>query len=182
MSVTAKRISYAELSAWPYDGKRYELVDGEVYVSPSPITIHQRVVRNLAVSLGSFVKHHGLGEVFFAPYDVVLSEFNAFQPDLIFVSKAREQVITEKHISGPPDLVVEVLSESTMAHDRHDKLPRYAKYGVTECWYVDPSPRTLELFQRSGDRYLLTTVLAIGDTLSSPLLPGWSIPVEAIFE
>ena len=117
------RLSFEEFRQLPIDGKRYELVRGEVHVTPARSTRHQAVLQNLSLALGSYVIQNRLGEVWVAPLDVRLGEDTALQPDLLFISNARAGIIQPDWIAGSPDLVVEVLSPSTAAHDRATKLP-----------------------------------------------------------
>ncbi len=136
------KITFEEFRKFPVDGKRYELVRGEVHVTPSPATRHQAIVQNLSGNLWPFVIKNRLGEVWTAPLDVRLSEDTAFQPDLIFVSNARAGIILENWIEGAPDLVVEVSLPSTATYDRATKLPVYAESGVSEYWLIDSQDKT----------------------------------------
>jgi Uma2 family endonuclease len=132
------RLTYEDYCRLPSDGKRYEIIDGELFVTPSPFRPHQRVVTRLTRYLSTFVEENELGEVFVAPFDVVFSRFDVVEPDLLYVSKGRLSVLTEKNVQGAPDLVVEVLSPSTAETDRTIKLKLYARYGVQEHWIIDP--------------------------------------------
>ena len=107
------RLTYEDYCLLPDDGKRYEIIDGELYVTPSPVSAHQRVVTNLTYYLVEFTKRLGQGQVFVAPFDVVFSHYDVVEPDLIYISTERASVLTEKNVQGAPDLVVEVPSEST---------------------------------------------------------------------
>ena len=131
------KLSFEEFRQLPIDVKRYELVRGEVHVTPAPATRHQAILQNLSGNLWTFVIKNHLGEVWTAPLDVRLSGDTALQPDLIFISNARAGIIQEMWIAGAPDLVVEVLSPSTAAYDRATKLPVYAEAGVPEVWRID---------------------------------------------
>ncbi len=175
------KLTYEEFRQLPEDGKRYELIQGRVRVSPSPSARHQSVTLNLATSLRPFVLKNRLGEVFVAPLDVRLSEDTALQPDLIFVATARLEIVQENFIAGVPDLVVEILSASTAAHDRATKLSLYAQAGVPHVWLMDPLPRTVELLQRAADKYLVEAVYAGWQTLTSSLFPGWEITLDELF-
>jgi len=116
------RLTYDDYCLLPDDGKRYEIIDGELFVTPSPRRAHQKVVTQLTRILANFVDTMGSGEVYVAPFDVVFSLFDVVEPDVLYVSKERASVITEKNVQGAPDLVVEVLSETTAARDRSIKL------------------------------------------------------------
>lgn len=174
-------LTYPELRLMPDDGKRYELINGEVFVSPSPSEKHQRASGRLFLSMGSHVERKNLGRVYYAPFDVVFGEKTALQPDLLFVSKARLGIIGPEYIIGAPDLVVEILSPSRPAYDRVTKLEQYALYGVPEYWIIDPMAESVEIYALTGKRYELRATLAGTDTLSTPLLSGWELPVNSLF-
>jgi Uma2 family endonuclease len=175
------KLTYEEFRQLPDDGKRYELIQGKVHLSPAPSIRHQCVLGNLHQTLGPFVVRNRLGEVFVAPVDVRLSEDTALQPDLIFVSKERVEIVEENFIDGPPDLVVEILSPSTAAHDRATKLNLYAVAGVPWLWLIDPLARTVEVLKLEGTKYLVDSILAGKQTLTSPLFPGWGITLDELF-
>jgi len=176
------KFTYEDLQHIPPDRNRYEIVDGELIVTPAPKTLHQRIVGNLHGHLWQYARQHGLGEVFVAPYDVVLSPYTVLEPDVLFVSRVRGPQITEDNLIGPPDLVVEVLSETTRRMDREIKLKQYALHGVSEYWLVDPEVKTVEIFRLKGGEYGLAAHLSFGETLTSPLFPGLSLPVSSLWE
>ena len=151
-------------------------------MTPSPATRHQCVSQNLSSSLGPFVIKNALGELWTAPLDVRLSHDTAVQPDLIFVSKARANIIQENYIDGAPDLVVEILSPSTAAHDRATKLTLYAEAGVPEVWLLDPLAKTVEGLKLEGKKYLVDAALAGDQKLSSSQFPGWELPLTELFD
>lgn len=163
------------------DGKRYQLLDGEMILAPSPNTKHQRIVRRLSRALADFAETSGVGEVFLAPYDVVLSNHDVAQPDILFVSNARSGIITEPNIQGAPDLVVEILSPGTAGHDRGYKQSLYSSHGVREYWLVDPDAETVEVLAEDAQAFLLRAIYRRGESLSSPLLPGLAIGLEQVF-
>ncbi len=140
-------LTYDDYLRLPNDGRRYEILEGEIFVSPSPVTKHQIVSGNLYAILHHHVRTHKLGLVLHAPTDVVLSYTNVVQPDLLFVSNARKKIITEKNIQGAPDLMVEILSETSAEHDRTSKKQIYARHGVKEYWLIDPDRETLEVYK-----------------------------------
>jgi Uma2 family endonuclease len=176
------KITFEEFRQFPIDGKRYELVRGEVHVTPAPATRHQAIVQNLSGNLWPFVIKNRLGEVWTAPLDVRLSEDTAFQPDLIFVSNARAGIIQEDWIAGAPDLVVEVSSPSTAAYDRATKLPKYADSGVSEFWLIDSQVKTVEVLKLEGKKYFVDATLAGEQVLTSNLFPGWQLPLCDLFD
>jgi Uma2 family endonuclease len=176
------RVSYEEFRELPDDGKRYELIHGEVHVSPAPKTKHQRAHSKLFVSLGSHVTTKGLGELLSAPLDVRLDEDTVVQPDLVFISNARATIILEDYIDGAPDLVVEILSPSTTAYDRATKLALYAEAGVPWVWFLDPQAKTVEILKLEGRKYLVDSILAGHQVLTSGSFPGWQLPLDELFD
>ncbi len=176
------RLTYDDFCLLPEDGKRREIIEGDLFVTPSPQTPHQRAVVRLLIRLGPFVESHNLGEVFGAPFDVVLSEFDVVEPDLLFISNARANVLTNKNVQGAPDLVVEVLSESTARVDRSIKLKLYRKFGVQEYWIIDPHGPSAEIFRRGEEGLTLIAKLSATDALTSPMFPGFSLPLSRLTE
>jgi len=174
------RLTYEDFCLYPEDGKRREIINGEMYVAPSPETIHQRVVVRLTARLGQFVESEGLGEVFVGLFDVVLSKFDVVEPDLLFISNARANILTDKNVQGAPDLVVEVLSEGTEKRDRTIKLKLYGKFGVDEYWTIDPNGPSAEIYRRGEEGLALVARLSAADALSSPLFPGFSLPLRRL--
>ena len=176
------KLSFEQFRELPIDGKRYELVRGEVHVTPAPITRHQATVQNLSGNLWPFVIKNKLGEVWTAPLDVRLGDATALQPDLIFISNARAGIIQENWIAGAPDLVVEVLSPSTAAYDRATKLPIYAEASVPQVWLVDSQAKTVEVLGLQGKKYFVEATLAGDQALTSNLFPGWQLPLADLFD
>lgn len=158
-----------------------ELIEGEFATSPSPGSGHQRILGNLYQIIRAAVESRKLGQVFFAPMDVVLSKRTVLQPDLLLVKSERAAIIKER-IEGPPDLVVEVLSEATMDRDRFVKRDLYARYGVAEYWIVDPAARTIEALTLKGKAYELVAVFQVGDRMSTPVLPELDLDVASLWE
>jgi Uma2 family endonuclease len=175
------KLTYEEFRQLPDDGKRYELIHGEVHLSPSPSTRHQLILWNLSLSLGTYMKNARLGLLAFAPLDVCLNQDTALQPDLIFISAKRVGIVHENFVAGAPDLAVEILSQSTAAHDSVTKLPLYAEAGVGEIWLIDPQVKTVELLRLEGVKYVVDSTLAGHQTLRSAALPGWELPLPELF-
>jgi Uma2 family endonuclease len=163
------------------DDKCYELVEGELFLVPSPNLKHQRISRRLEIALCLHVDRHALGEIFDAPCDVVFSEINVVQPDLLFVSTERRSVLTKANIQGAPDLVVEILSPSTCQRDLGIKRNLYAKYGVREYWIVDPEGQTIEVLSWTEAGYRTEAVVPRTGTLNSPLFPSLNLRLAEIF-
>lgn len=155
MSSHPALLTYHDYAALPDDGRRYELHDGALSVTPSPGTRHQRISANLGDMLRAYVKERGLGEVLYAPLDVILSETTVVQPDLVWIDASRRGLVTERGVEGPPALVVEILSPSSRTIDRVTKPHLYARHGVPHLWLVDPEARVVEAFALEGGRYVL---------------------------
>lgn len=180
-----RKLTYEDYAQIPDDGKRHEILDGEHYVSPAPTVDHQRLGGRLYLKLGTFVNAYHLGEVFYAPTDVVLSPHDIVQPDLLFISTARRGIMTEPNVQGAPDLAVEILSDSTRRRDETLKLQRYEQLGVLEYWIVDGRHKAVRTFrratQRSGFDAPTELAAAAGDILTTPLLSGLEIALRDIF-
>jgi Uma2 family endonuclease len=143
--------SYAEFARLPDDGNRYEVIDGELFVTPAPQPLHTLVGFKLATVLDAFVVRHGLGWVMPAPVDVLFGDGDYVQPDVVFVRRENGESITDRGIEVPPDLVVEVLSPSTALRDRGLKRERYAYFGVPQYWIVDPVRQQVEIYRLDED-------------------------------
>ena len=173
------KLTYEDYARLP-DDERYELIDGELIPMPSPKKIHQRLILDLSWILRR-LEEMGLGELFIAPFDVILSPTNVVQPDLTFVSSARAHIITEDNIRGAPDLVVEILSPSTAGYDRTTKRDLYARHGVREYWLIDPYAKTATVLILGANGYNTHAVFGAGDTLTSPTLAGFSMNMSDLF-
>ena len=168
------RVSYAELVGWPEDSRRYELYDGEVFEIPSPIALHQMVSARLFLALEGYVRAHG-GIVLYAPLDIVLTEYDVVQPDLLLFTRERQHLINPREVTRQaPDLAVEILSPSTAANDRGRKLRLLACHGVREYWLVDPEAARIEIHSLSGDHFALADSAAGAEPLRSRCFPSWS--------
>lgn len=179
------KFTYEDYLLFPEDGRRHELIEGDHYVTPSPNTKHQRVILNLGIVLGQFVKAHRLGTVFLAPYDVIFSDLDVVQPDILYISAPRREIITEKNIQGAPDLVIEVLSDASRRTDELIKKKLYEKSGVSEYWIVDPLLETLKIYRRTsagGYAKAVDYEPQSTDPVHTPLLPGLEILLSLIFE
>ena len=137
-----RKLDYSDLLVTPDDGKRYQLVRGELYVTPSPSPMHQRISKRLQRQLEAYFEGRSIGEVFNAPIDLILTNQDVFVPDLLVVADPSH--VTKRGIESPPLLVVEILSPSTCSVDRGVKARRYAELGVEHYWIVDPERKRLE--------------------------------------
>ncbi len=164
--------------------KRYELIEGELLMAPSPVTAHQRILIKLLSEIFNFITQNSLGEAFTAPYDVVLDEYNVVQPDIIFISKERAGIITEKNIQGAPDLVVEIISESTAYRDTIQKKRLYARYGIKEYWIVAPDDKIIEVYllKDKEDAYTLLKTYLEDHVLESTVLKDLRIDLKKVFQ
>jgi Uma2 family endonuclease len=183
-ATSGAKLTYDDFLLFPDDGMRHELIDGEHYVTPSPNTRHQRISGRLHLLIGNWLETHPVGELFFAPFDVVFSRFDVVEPDLLYLSKARAaEVLTALHVAGVPELVIEIGSPGTRKRDETLKRRLYERTGVTEYWVVDPDLDAIRVYRQSGatfDRPLELSAEA-GDVLTSPLLPGLEIPLARVF-
>lgn len=176
------KLTYEDYLLFPEDDDlRHELIEGEHEVTPAPGRRHQQVLQRLNRVLDGFVNARGLGEVYFAPFEVKLSNWNALQPDLLFVSRARAEAFTDRGIDGPPDLVVEVLSPSTRKRDQTRKLAVYEKHAVPEYWIVDHERRRVLVYRLRGERYDPPEDLVAPAVVRSPLFPGLEVPLTDLF-
>ena len=166
-----ERVSYADLERWPEDGRRYELYDGEVFEIPSPIPLHQMISARLHLALAEYVRTHG-GVVLYAPLDIVLTDFDVVQPDVLLFTSERQHLVNPRKVTRhAPDLAIEILSPSTSANDRGRKLRLLARHRVKEYWLVDPDGVTVEVYRLSGLRLVPAgTARGVG-RVPSALLP-----------
>lgn len=178
------RFTYEDYLLFPDDGRRHELIGGERYVSPSPKKKHQRSSSRLQHVLGPFIDDNHLGFLYSAPFDVILSEEDVVQPDLVFVSRERSAIEKDEGIAGAPDLVIEILSDSSRKADETVKRKLYEWAGVREYWIVDPELETVKAYRLDRGAYQRVAELSAeaGDRLETPLLPGLTIVLARIFE
>src|ERR1044071_268968 len=181
MSTVVKRWTYDDLAAMPADNVIREIFDGELFVSPSPFLRHQRIVGRLYRLIGNYLEENPIGEVIVAPMDTVFSIDNVCEPDVLYVSHERSSILTNKHIHGAPDFVIEVLSEFNAKNDKVRKLAIYERFGVTEYWIADPEANTIRVFRREGKALPLVSELTTGDVATTPLLPGLIINLTEPF-
>jgi Uma2 family endonuclease len=173
-------LTYADYVALPDDGQRYQLVEGELVVTPSPTSWHQSIAIKLGSLLLAHVEERGLGIVLAAPLDVRLDDHTVVQPDLLFVAEGRRSVFREAYVDGAPDLCVEILSPGTERFDRVRKLEVYARFGVAHYWIVDPQPRTIEEHVLSGDVFRVRSVAGIDDGFRPALFPDFEFRLSTV--
>ena len=180
--VRADLISYADLQRKPDDGRQYELYNGEVRVVPPPTNRHQMVLRNLFLALLEYERRFG-GRVLFAPSDVVLSDYNVIQPDLLYFTETRRHLL---HLDEPtraaPDLIIEVVSPGSSAVDRGRKQAVCARFGVLEYWLADPFEETIEVFAPDGSGYRLAQTAGPGHVAASPSIDALRVATGRVFD
>ncbi len=179
---SATKLTYDDYLRFPDDGLRHEIIDGEHYVSPPPVIRHQRNLLKLSHLLQNYLDEHTVGEILFAPVSVLLSEFNVFEPDLIYLSNERRQQLTLKNLQGAPDLVVEILSPSTRSRDERLKRVVYQRTGAREYWIIDPDQNVVDVYRwDTADAAESPLRFNAGETLTTPLLPGFQLLLEKLF-
>ncbi len=186
MAVALKKevkFTYDDYLVWDIgNDKRYELIGGEFFMAPAPNTWHQSVSRDIEFKIACFLENSRLGKVFYAPYDVVLSNEDVVQPDIIFVSKENRHIITQDNIKGSPDLLIEIISKNSAQRDRIIKRRLYEKYGVHEYWLVDMDKKEIEVLVLTKGTYEIYAVFQSQDTLSSVVLKELHFKVEEVFD
>jgi Uma2 family endonuclease len=174
-------LTYEDYAALPDDGKRYEILEGELFVSPAPVPLHQRVSRNLQRLLDRHVEEDGLGEILYAPIDLILSNTTVAEPDIVFIRRGRESIVTRRAIEAPVDLAVEILSPSTARTDRTTKATVYARFGIPHYWILDPEERIFESYDLDAGAYRLA-LRAEGDAVArAEPLPGLEIALAKVW-
>jgi len=174
------KFTYEDYKHTPED-KRYQLIDGELILAAAPRRAHQRTEMRITLRLGNYVEENDLGEVYSSPFDVVLSNTDVVQPDLLFVSTERLHIINDDNIRGAPDLVVEILSPSTAGLDRTVKRTLYARHGIKEFWLVDTDAKNITVMLLREDGYEIIGIHGEGQALASPTLEGFTLDLNEIF-
>jgi Uma2 family endonuclease len=161
-------LTYEDFAALPDDGKRYELHEGELSVTPAPTPRHQLVIGNLHFILTAHIRGSGRGVLILSPVDCILNDFTVVEPDLVYVDDARRRLISGRGIEGAPTLAVEVLSPSTAHIDRRRKMALYAAHDVTWYWIVDPVTQSIEAYRLAGSEYHLAAKLEGAEARALP--------------
>jgi Uma2 family endonuclease len=181
MGLQRRRLSYDDLARMPEDGRRYELYDGEVFVVPSPILLHQVVAMRLWRILDDYAAQTG-GLAVASPMDVVFSNYDVVQPDIVFLTtESMRTVSLMDRVRQPPDLAVEVLSPSTASNDRGRKMRMFQRYGVLEYWIVDPIAETVEIYRLAESAYELVGTFAGSEEMRSAVLPNLTLVPSNVF-
>jgi len=177
------KLTYDDYVQFPDDGMRHELIDGEHYVTPAPNVGHQRIAMRLTMAIGNWLMEHPVGELFFAPFDVVFTKFDVVEPDLLYVSNERAAaLLTEKHALGA-DLVIEIGSPGTRRRDETLKLALYERAGVSEYWFVDPDQALIRVYRNAVQEFLPPVSFSAASViLTTPLFPGFELSLAKLFE
>ena len=176
-----KPFTYQDYLKLPEDGQRYEIINGELIMTTSPFLTHQRISANIMDELRAFVKKTNAGEVLYAPVDVVLSETNVVQPDILYIATENAGIAGEKNVSGAPDLLIEIVSPSSGYYDLVEKKELYEKFGVKEYWIVDPKKQWVEIYINENRKFKLFQRLDKEGVLASKVLKGFQIALATIF-
>ena len=164
------------------DDQRYELIEANLLTAPAPDTWHQDWSRELTLIVATYAKRNKLGKMLAAPVDVVLDPENTVQPDLVFVSIANLPIVQKRAIFGVPDLIIELVSPSSVRRDRYDKKALYARFGVKEYWIGDPANKALEILTLRNGNYELHCCAEEKGKLTSLLLPGLEFELSEILQ
>ncbi|MEW5987470.1 MAG: Uma2 family endonuclease [Chloroflexota bacterium] len=175
--------TYDDYQRLPDDGNRYEVICGVLYIMNTPNILHQLAITNLVLEIGSLVRRQGLGILLPAPTEVILPGIaTPAQPDVLFVRAERRHIVAEQQVVGPPDLVIEVLSPSSVRHDRFTKFNAYEEAGIPEYWIVSPKGRTVEIYQLQEGEYVLAGEYSQDEPLVSPGLGNLGFAAGVLFQ
>src|SRR6266478_7109534 len=182
LQTKAPQITRYDYEGMPEGPPYYQVVEGDLIMSPSPATYHQIIAGRIHFLILRFLERKPIGEVFIAPLDVFLTDVNIYQPDVVFVSNRRRPMITEHGIEGAPDLVVEILSPGTARFDKGSKRKIYGRTGVTELWLVDPVARLIHIYHLAKNTETPAMTHSEKAVFTSPLLPGLRLRTSSIFK
>ncbi|MDQ7051966.1 MAG: Uma2 family endonuclease [candidate division KSB1 bacterium] len=177
----SRAFTYADYLLLPDNGHRYQILRGELIMSPAPETVHQRISLKLIFAIGRFLEGHPIAQLLHAPVDVVLSEVNVLQPDIVIIRNERQSIIKEANIQGAPDWVIEILSPSTETYDRQTKKEIYAEFGVKEYWIVHPNEQWIEKCVLKDAGFETTAMLERTGQLNADCLPGFTLTWQDVF-
>lgn len=180
LTAARKAHTYADYRRLP-EGAPYQLIGGELVLTPAPGTRHQVVSFNLGLAMGNFVANNQLGKLLFAPVDVYFGETEVYQPDILFVARERLGIIEPEKINGAPDLIVEILSPTTAYFDLRKKFKVYEKSGVKEYWVVDPEEASIQVFVLREGRLVLAQEAERTGEVFSYVLSGFTVRLEEVF-
>lgn len=175
-----KKYTYEDYAKLP-EGSQYQLIGGDLVIVPSPTPYHQRISRKIEFFLLQYVEKNNIGEVLYSPIDVYFGEEDTFQPDIIFISKERLNIIGETRIEGAPDLIIEILSPATAYYDLGRKYKVYERSEVKEYWLIHPDRKSIEIYWKDEGRFKLVQTIVESGTARSELLKSFEIELEKIF-
>lgn len=185
MAVVAKKMTYQEFRQLEFDENDpflYELINGELVKKSAPNPRHQKILAILFNKIFNFVTEKNIGQALCAPVDVFLDDYNAPQPDIVFVKQERIEIIDwEEGILGRPDMVIEIMSPNSVKRDRFDKKDLYEQFAVPEYWIVDPQNMTIEIYKLQNNRYELISFAAQSGIVRSEVLGGWDLEINQLF-
>jgi Uma2 family endonuclease len=174
-------LTYEDYCLLPEDGKRYELIEGELFVSPAPSLRHQTVSSRLGAALNEALDKPGLARVFHAPTDLILAPTSVVQPDLVIVGSARSSIMTERALEGVPDVVVEILSPSSLDRDQYIKRKLYERFKIPEYWVVDPEQGSMIVYRLDDGTYGIRARYDVASTLECPEFPTLQVALADVF-
>jgi Uma2 family endonuclease len=177
------KLTYDDFLLFPDDGQRHELIDGEHFVTPTPISRHQLIAGNIFFHVRAYLESRPIGTIIGFPLDVILSRHNVVEPDLLYVCNERRGEILKDWVRGAPDLVVEIASPRTKRRDETIKRDLYERFGVKEYWIVNPHAGAVRVYRADGGGFgsPVDFTLAAGARVTTPLMPGLELPLAAIF-
>jgi Uma2 family endonuclease len=182
LNVTRRPLTMYDYRQVPPGGPRYQLIEGEMHMTPAPNRFHQHIVGRIHLMIAHYLETHPIGWVYVSPFDVVLTDVNVYQPDVLFVADKHRAVLTDAGAEGAPDLVVEILSPATARHDTGVKREVYARTGVAELWIIDPDTRRFLVYRLQEDRETPIATYDDQAIFATPLLPGLNVDTAWVFQ
>lgn len=181
--IAEKKITVKEFSTMDLDENfYYELINGTIVKKQAPSFAHQNASMNLSFLISAFIREKKLGKIVASPIDVFFDEYNNTQPDLLFIRKEREYIITKHGVEGAPDLIIEILSPSTLRFDRREKFNLYLQFGVSEYWIVEPVNKSIEVYFLDNGKYDLQSSSMNEGFIQSKVLDGLTLNITEAFE
>lgn len=179
--VKSRPFTYHDYYSLPEHGPRYQLVEGELHLNPTPNRFHQTISRNMMGSVFGYLRKNKIGIFYTAPFDVQLTDLNVYQPDIVYIKNEHRSLLTQQGLRGAPDFVVEILSPATAELDLGVKREIYARTGVEELWIVEPDARRIQVYRLQENRETPSVTHGENAAIESPLFPGLIFRTEEIF-
>jgi Uma2 family endonuclease len=180
MYAKTKKYTYEDYSRLE-EGAPYQLIDGELIMSPPPTVYHQQILLKISILLSNYLEKNKIGFVLTSPMDVYFDKHETYQPDIIFISNARKKIIGEKKIEGAPDLVIEILSESSAYYELNHKKTIYERYNVKEYWIVDPIDKTVEVYENKDGSFTIFNKVKEKGEIKSKIFREAGLKLKNIF-